>query len=188
MFKKLHMLISIFIISLFAFTNIASASHIKAAILPPINSAKYPDNEIQEVIKQKTLNYFRFPYYDKIAPQQIAQASHKFGIEQHMKKIPDKKILASIAANLSADIVFVIQIKEIQSVFRTQLFDGDSLEDTYVHLVSALYLAKQDRYILTEGIASELVEPAVDTGAVKMTGQCMDIIIKKIDPYLTANK
>lgn len=189
MVKYLKIIIFIFTMSVLSFTNVAFASsHIKIAILPPINSAKYPDQEIQEVIQQKTSNYFKFPHYDKIAPLQVAKTVRQLEIKPNMKKVPAKEILAKIADKLSADIVFVVQINKIESVFRSGLFDGDSLEDTYVHLTCAVYLSKQDRYFLTEAIASEFVEPAVDTGAKKMTGECMNIIIQKIDSYLAVNR
>lgn len=147
---------------------------IKVAVLPPINTADYRYLEDIQVVQNAIKKPFKYPYYSLLPANIVQEATTKYLIEHKNSRfrLTDKKSLADLARNLSADLIVVVDLSQV----RQDRIDTFWLDETYVEsdivLKCYAYSALLNRYDKIEAVKYDRESESVDTN--------IDVIFKDL--------
>ncbi len=182
--KLCHQIVFGFV--LFCFTAMAcpvqAITPLKVAVVPVINTAQYRYQEDVQIIQELIKKPFKYPYYTVLPADTVAQAMQKVNASHRPLSVAEEKDLASLAAQLPADIIVAVELSKV----RLNRIYLPWLDDTYmdydVVLKAYAYSSLTGKYEIIKVAKAKREPESLETNAAFIFTELTEQILEKL-PY-----
>lgn len=155
---------------------------IKIAIIPPIDSAKYGEPELNQIALSEMKENIISQKYDLALDSQVESAIKDINQGNPLKSLPKKEFLQLLSSKLSADVVIAVEFTRISSVVLPSLYSSNEMRN--ISLTSAVYIAQNDSYKTFNSRRNETSESDGFRGIKRLTKECLAEIERNTNKYL----
>ena len=155
---------------------------LKVAVVPVINTAQYRYQEDVQIVQELIKKPFKYPYYTVLSADTVTQAMQKTNVSHRPLSVADEKALASLAAQLPADIIVAVELSKV----RLNRIYLPWLDDTYIDydvvLKGYAYSALTGKYNVIKVAKAKREPESLETNAAFIFTELTEQILEKL-PY-----